>query len=60
MMNVDLVYKRALNMGVYRRFEFYDIMLIYYLGHSCYVSGEFDFLCNSISIYDVIYMEDLT
>ena len=42
-------------MGVYRRLEFDDIMLIYYLGHNCYVSGEFDFLCNSISIYDVIY-----
>ena len=56
MRNVDLVYKGYLNMGVYRRLEFDDInMLIYYLGHNCYVSGEFDFLCNSISIYDVIY-----
>ena len=44
-----------INMGVCPRLEFDNIMFINYLGYDFYIYGTFEFLCNSILIYDVMY-----
>ena len=41
--------------GVCPRLEFDDITLINHLGYDVYICGAFEFLCNSLSIYDVTY-----
>ena len=37
-----------INMGVYPRLEFDNIMFINYLGYDFYIYGAFEILCNSI------------
>ena len=44
-----------MNMGVCPRLEFNNIMHICCLWYDSYNYGAFDFLCNSIAIYDVMY-----
>ena len=43
------------NMGVCQRLEFDNIMFINCLGYEFYIYGAFEFLCNSMIIYDVMY-----
>ena len=45
-----------INMGVCPRLEFDNIMFINCLGYDFYIKGAFDFLCNSLLIYDVMYV----
>ena len=44
-----------INMGVCPRLEFDTIMFIDCLGYGFYLYGAFEFLGNSIQIYDVMY-----
>ena len=51
----DRRYKRGsfmvceINMGVFPRLEFDNIMFINCLGYGFYINGAFEFLCNSIA-----------
>ena len=44
-----------INMGVCPRLEFDNIMFINCLRYDFYIYGAFDFLCNLLLIYDVMY-----
>ena len=44
-----------IDMGVCPRLEFDNIMFSNCLGYDFYIYGAFEFLCNSIANYDVMY-----
>ena len=44
-----------INMGVCPRLEFDNIMFINCLGYDFYIYGAFEFLFDSLLIYDVMY-----